>query len=82
MLNRLPEGEDDLLSDMKAWPDNQPGKWYYIAVQEATNSHNFSHKGEVYEHWTELTADPDWTRYEAVSYTHLADAFTRGSKRR
>ena len=65
MLQRLPEDEDDLLGDMNIWPDNQPGDWYYLAVQEATNSHDFNRKSDgVHEHWTELTADPDWKQYE------------------
>ena len=49
---------------MNVWPDNQPGAWYYLAVQEATNSHDFNRKGDVHEHWTKLTADPDWTKYQ------------------
>lgn len=64
VLNRLPESEDDLLDGMNVWPDNQPGAWYYLAVQEATNSHDFNRKGDVHEHWTKLTADPDWTKYQ------------------
>ncbi len=49
---------------MNVWPDNKPGDWYYLAVQEATNSHDFTRKGDVHEHWTKLTADPDWSRYQ------------------
>lgn len=64
VLNRLPESEDDLLDGMNVWPDNQQGAWYYLAVQEATNSHDFNRKGDVHEHWTKLTADPDWTKYQ------------------
>lgn len=64
VLNRLPEDEDDLLDGMHVWPDNQPDAWYYLAVQEATNSHDFTRKGDVHEHWTKLTADPDWSRYQ------------------
>ena len=65
MLQRLPEDESDLLSGMNVWPDNKPGAWYYLAVQEATNSHDFERKdAALYEHWTALTPDPDWTRYE------------------
>ena len=65
MLQRLPEDEDDLLDDMNVWPDNQPDDWYYLAVQEATNSHDFNRKSDgVHEHWTEMTADPDWKQYE------------------
>ncbi len=44
VLNRLPEDEDDLLDGMNVWPDNKPGDWYYLAVQEATNSHAGRHE--------------------------------------
>lgn len=64
VLCRIPENESDLLPDMRVWPDNQPGTWYYLAVQEATNSHSFQYKGEIYEYWIRLIADPDWTRYQ------------------
>ena len=64
VLNRLPEDEDDLLDGMNVWPDNKPGDWYYLAVQEATNSHDFTRKGDVYERWTKLNADPDWSQYQ------------------
>ena len=65
VLNRLPAAEEDLLPGMLQWPDNQdPGAWYYLAVQEATNSHTWKEKGEISEQWTELTEAPDWSRYE------------------
>ena len=65
VLNRLPENTDDLLDTMKVWPDNQPEDWYYLAVQEATNSHDFERKGDgVHERWTELTKNPDWMQYQ------------------
>ena len=65
VLNRLPEDEKDLLDGMNVWPDNQPSDWHYLAVQEATNSHDFTRKSDaVHEHWTKLTADPDWSRYQ------------------
>lgn len=63
MLHRLPETVDDLLDGMIQWPDNQPSDWYYINMQEATNSHDFKQKGEIHEHWTKLTENPDWDRY-------------------
>ena len=57
--------KEDLLPGMLQWPDNQdPGAWYYLAVQEATNSHTWKEKGEISEQWTELTEAPDWSRYE------------------
>lgn len=49
---------------MNTWPDNDPNAWYYLTVQEATNTHDFSRKGEVYETWTKRNTDPDWTRYQ------------------
>ena len=64
VLCRIPEKKSDLLSGMRVWSDNQPAAWYYLAVQEATNSHAFKHKGEIYEHWLTLTEDPNWSKYE------------------
>ena len=64
MLNRVPEDPSDLLPGMNVWPDCRPGDWFYLAIQEATNSHDYRHKAGSYETWTSLNADPDWTRYE------------------
>ena len=64
MLNRVPEDPSDLLPGMNVWPDCGPGDWFYLAIQEATNSHDYRHKAGSYETWTGLNADPDWTRYE------------------
>ncbi len=64
VLNRIPEDESDLLPGMNVWPDCRPGDWFYLAIQEATNSHDYRHKAGSYETWTGLNADPDWTRYE------------------
>lgn len=64
VLNRIPEDESDLLPGMNVWPDCNPGDWFYLAVQEATNSHDFKHKAGNYETWTGMNKNPDWTRYE------------------
>ena len=64
MLNRVPEDPSDLLPGMNVWPDCRPGDWFYLAIQEATNSHDHRHKADSYETWTSLNANPDWTRYE------------------
>ena len=64
VLNRIPEDASDLLPDMNVWPDCNPGDWFYLAVQEATNSHDYKHKAGNYETWTGMNKDPDWTRYE------------------
>ena len=64
VLNRIPEDASDLLPDMNVWPDCNPGDWFYLAVQEATNSHDYKHKAGNYETWISMKQDPDWTRYE------------------
>ena len=64
VLNRIPEENSDLLPGMNVWPDCNPGDWFYLAVQEATNSHDSEHKAGNYETWTGMNKDPDWTRYE------------------
>ena len=63
MLHRLPETVEDLLDGMVQWQDNNPSDWYYINMQEATNSHDFKQKGEINEYWTKLTENPNWDRY-------------------
>ena len=64
VLCRMPQSESDLLDSMVTWPDNKPSDWHYLAVQEATNSHDFNRQGEVGESWTKLTSVPDGTRYQ------------------
>lgn len=64
MLNRVPEDPSDLLPGMNVWPDCGPGDWFYLAIQEATSSHDYRRKAGSYETWTDLNANPDWTRYE------------------
>ncbi len=65
VLNRVPETADDLLADMINWPDNSDESvWYYLAVQEATNSHDYDMKNHIYEKWTALREVTDWTKYE------------------
>lgn len=63
MLNRIPETkEKSLLEDMTQWTDNaDPDQWYYLAVQEATNSHYTEQRPNGYEYWTSLREDRDWT---------------------
>ena len=56
VLNRNPETAEDLLPDMITFTDNaDTNAWYYLAVQEATNSHyNTSKENSAYEKWTGL----------------------------
>ena len=66
VLNRLPEAKDDLHKDMKTWVDNMDETaWYYLAVQEATNSHYFKNKTSTkFEQWTDLRDTRDWSELE------------------
>ena len=64
VLCRMPQSESDLLDSMVTWSDNKPSDWHYLAVQEATNSHDFNRQGEVGESWTKLTSVPDWKQYQ------------------
>lgn len=66
VLERRPH--DDHLGDvydMRTWPDNQPGAWYYADMQEATNGHYYEWidiDGSKFEEWTEVDKDYDWTK--------------------
>ena len=60
---RAPKSTGALLSGMKTWKDNaDTARWYYLDVQEATNSHTYT--GAPTETWTSLTTTPDWSQYE------------------
>ena len=65
VLNRLPENSSDLLDSMIKWPDNSDASaWYYLAVQEATNSHYYKTKESKFEKWSKLRETRDWTELE------------------
>ncbi|MBQ4150189.1 MAG: InlB B-repeat-containing protein [Clostridia bacterium] len=65
VLCRIPENTSSLLDGMITWPDNaDTSAWYYLDVQEATNSHTFEYIGETgLEKWLKLTENPDWMEY-------------------
>ena len=69
VLDRVPSVESHLLpyNVMLTFPDCQSGQWYYIAVQEATNSHTYERavtekNGD--EKWIALRENRDWTEFE------------------
>jgi len=68
MLGRLPQNSDDLLNDMLTWPDNMNvNAWYYLYIQEATNSHYHEMKADgIHETWTQLIAPRDWRSLELL----------------
>ena len=58
VLVRNPETVDDLLDNMPIWKDNaDPNRWYFIAVQEASISHDYARKTNNTEYWTGLRTD-------------------------
>ena len=74
VLGRMPETADDLLANnMVNWPDNSMSAWYYLAVQEATNTHEYTSKsksvpglGFNYESWTKITPNRNWQALESL----------------
>ena len=74
MINRIMERavrRGDMQDDMIWWPDCRPGDWFFEAIQEATNSHEyFRTKDKVekpvfyYEKWIDLVDNPDWAAME------------------
>ena len=68
-LERVPSDEDHLLSKraMLTFPDCTTRDWFYIAVQEATNSHSYERAATEKngdEQWTALRDNRDWTKFE------------------
>ena len=63
VLHRLPEKESDLLANQIAWPDNPETFWGYLAIQEATNSHEYERKADgVHEMQTAKRENRDWSK--------------------
>ena len=64
-IERHPD-EDHLAdsADMRTWPDNLPGAWYYADMQEATNGHEYTWLNDEHtsEEWTEVIPDFDWSK--------------------
>ena len=70
MLERAVE-DSDMLEGMLTFIDCPTNEWFYEAVQEATNSHDYKRTkeevedyGYCYEIWTELEERPDWAAME------------------
>ncbi len=65
VMQRNPESAEDMLDTMVKWPDNaNTNAWYYLAVQEATNSHYYERKANGHEKWTDLREVRDWEEFE------------------
>ncbi|MCL2353086.1 MAG: S-layer homology domain-containing protein, partial [Defluviitaleaceae bacterium] len=69
MFNRRLEDHTGLLQGMIAWPDNaNQNSWYYLYMQEATNSNYFEMKVDgVHKRWVELAPARDWTLLERAN---------------
>ena len=65
VLCRMPEKNADLLKGRSSFTDCAEDDWCYLAIQEATNSHDYKTKsGSIHEKWTDLNTAPDWSRFE------------------
>lgn len=57
--------KNDIHNESTKWADNTEDKWYYEAVQEATNSHDYKRKDIGYYEAQTSTFDAyDWESYE------------------
>jgi len=77
-LGRLPQYPSDLLEGMITWPDNMnQSAWYYLYIQEATNSHYHVQKADgIHETWTQLIEPRNWRALErpySMPWDILAD---------
>ena len=65
MLQRSVSSEY-ILEDAVFWSDNADTAWYYEAVMEATNSHEYERlaEGLIEERWTAMKANRDWSELE------------------
>ena len=69
VLNRKPENVSSLTNDMIVWSDNiHTDMWYYLAIQEATNSHYWEPSGN-YEKWLGMREVRDWSALEQMNST-------------
>jgi len=80
ILIRHPETLDDLLEGRTEWPDmTDSSLWYYIDVQEATNSHSFEIKDDdVHETWIEFIVCPEWVALERPESTPRSHRYNIG----
>ena len=63
---RLPQSPSDLLPNMLTWPDNMnQNAWYYLYIQEATNSNYYVMKADgIHKTWTALRVNREWWRLD------------------
>ena len=52
--------EENIHPDAIKWIDNPTAEWYYEAVEEATNSHDYIIDENKLELWTGMKANKVW----------------------
>ncbi|MCL2828336.1 MAG: InlB B-repeat-containing protein [Oscillospiraceae bacterium] len=79
ILERHLETIDDTLPGMITWPDHQDTEvWYYLDIQEATNSNEYEKKPDgVHKYWTALIPNRPWVNLERPDSRpeHINDVF-------
>lgn len=88
MINRLQgrriKSSADLLQGMAIFSDNADAKkWYYLEVQEATNSHFCTicaedANGVAYEKWTKHSGTPDWSLLSKQGFAIHSFVYPKG----
>ena len=65
-LGRRLQSVDDLLPGMLEWRDNaNVNAWYYLYIQEATNTNYHEMKADgIHKRWVQLAASRNWTVLE------------------
>lgn len=66
-LGRVPQGDHMNIKPLVTWPDCDADDWYYTAMMEATNSHDYKWitvNKEKTEEWTAKLPQRDWAALE------------------
>jgi len=71
IFHRLPETADDLLPDMRIWPDNADvDEWYYLYIQAASNAYTYRQKADgIHETWVTIMPPRNWAALERPDST-------------
>lgn len=66
VLDRVPSKAENLLSGLEVFSDCAAEDWFYCAIEEATNAHDYDRVqgSKADEVWKELKPNRDWTSFE------------------
>ena len=66
VLDRVPSKAENLLPGLEVFSDCAAEDWFYCAIEEATNAHDYDRVqgSKADEVWKELKPNRDWTSFE------------------